>query len=220
MVLSIIGAAANAAFGPKDVESEIAREKAIERAEERAKKARAEAIIQALEKENQAAANKKSGGFFSSFGSKDGAAAKDAAPAAPAAKKPEPAAAAPAAPAAPAAAEAAPAAADAGAALKGNTTQGAALFKAKCATCHTCNEGGPNKQGPNLWGVINRPLGSVAGVKYTAALNKPDVTWSPDNMLAFITNPKAFAKGTSMAFPGFKKEQDRADVLAYLETLK
>ena len=97
---------------------------------------------------------------------------------------------------------------------------GAKLFKAKCATCHTCNEGGPNKQGPNLFGVMGRQSGQVNGFKYTKANKESGITWTNDNMLQFLTNPKAFLKGTSMAFPGFKKAQDRADVVAYLNELK
>merc|ERR1712094_141794 len=97
---------------------------------------------------------------------------------------------------------------------------GAALFKAKCATCHTNNDGGPNKQGPNLFGIIDKPSGSVAGFGYTKANKESGVTWTRENMFEFLTAPKKFIKGTSMAFPGFKKEQDRADVVAYLDTLK
>ncbi len=94
----------------------------------------------------------------------------------------------------------------------GKAESGAKLFKAKCATCHTCNEGGPNKQGPNLFGVIGRASGQVAGFKYTEANKGSGITWSNQTMFDYLANPKKYIQGTNMAFPGFKKEQDRADV--------
>lgn len=66
----------------------------------------------------------------------------------------------------------------------GSAENGAKLFKAKCATCHTCNEGGPNKQGPNLFGVIGRQSGQVQGFKYTAANKGSGITWSNETMFA------------------------------------
>lgn len=102
----------------------------------------------------------------------------------------------------------------------GNIEAGAKLFKAKCATCHTCNEGGPNKQGPNLHGVIGRQSGQVQGFKYTAANKNSGIMWSTETLFAYLENPKKYIKGTNMAFPGFKKEKDRADVTAYLNSCK
>ena len=102
----------------------------------------------------------------------------------------------------------------------GNAAKGAKLFKAKCATCHTANEGGPNKQGPNLFGVIGRKSGQVAGFKYTKANTESGIEWSNQTMFDYLKDPKKYIKGTNMAFPGFKKEQDRADVIAYLNTMK
>ena len=102
----------------------------------------------------------------------------------------------------------------------GNATAGAKLFKAKCATCHTCNDGGPNKQGPNLYGVIGRQSGQVAGFKYTKANKESGVMWENQQMFDYLENPKKYIKGTNMAFPGFKKPKDRSDVVAYLNTMK
>ena len=101
----------------------------------------------------------------------------------------------------------------------GDVTHGAKLFKAKCATCHTCNEGGPNKQGPNLFGVIGRQSGQVSGFKYTKANQESGIVWTSENMQKYLENPKKFIKGTNMAFPGFKKEKDCLDVTTYLLTL-
>ena len=101
-----------------------------------------------------------------------------------------------------------------------SAANGAKLFKAKCATCHTCNEGGPNKQGPNLYGVIGRKSGQVAGFKYTQANVNSAITWSVKTMEEYLQNPKKYIKGTNMAFPGFKKETDRRDVALYLDTMR
>ena len=91
----------------------------------------------------------------------------------------------------------------------GDAAAGAKLFKAKCATCHTANEGGPNKQGPNLFGVIGRKSGQVAGFKYTKANVESGIEWTNQTMFDYLQNPKKYIKGTNMAFPGFKKEQVR-----------
>ena len=76
-------------------------------------------------------------------------------------------------------------------------------------------------EGPNLYGVIDRPIAGVTGFGYTPATKgMSSNTWTTEAMFEFLTNPKKYIKGTNMAFPGFKKEQDRSDVVAYLSTLK
>ena len=102
----------------------------------------------------------------------------------------------------------------------GDAKQGAKLFKAKCGTCHTINGGGPNKQGPNLFSVMGRQSGLVPGFKYTNANKKSGIIWSNQTMFDYLENPKKYIKGTNMAFPGFKKEKDREDVIAYLNINK
>ena len=101
----------------------------------------------------------------------------------------------------------------------GVAKKGAALFKAKCAACHSCIEGGPTKQGPNLWNVMGKDAAKSAGFKFTKNLKGAEIKWDNESMFRWLENPKLMVKGTSMAFPGFKKEQDRADVIAYLNTL-
>ena len=98
----------------------------------------------------------------------------------------------------------------------GDINNGAKLFKAKCSTCHSINEGGPNKQGPNLYNVIGRKSGQVKGFKYTQANKNSGIIWNNQNMFDYLTNPKKYIKGTNMAFPGFKKEKDKLDIIAYL----
>lgn len=68
----------------------------------------------------------------------------------------------------------------------GNADNGAKLFKAKCSTCHTCNEGGPNKQGPNLFGVIGRQSGQVSGFKYTSANKNSNITWTNQTLFECV----------------------------------
>ena len=123
---------------------------------------------------------------------------------------------------------AAPAEAAAGAALepigpllaKADPKKGEQLAKI-CTTCHTFNKGGANKIGPNLWDVTEEKIASVPGYQFSAALEKDkDEKWDPDKLNQWLHNPQSFAKGTKMTFAGFPKAQDRADVIAYLETLK
>lgn len=88
-----------------------------------------------------------------------------------------------------------------------------------CQACHSFEQGGPNKVGPDLWGVVGRPIASHEGFTYSAALQEKGGEWSYDNLNHFLYDPKAWAPGTKMNFAGIKKTQDRADLIAYLRSL-
>ena len=89
----------------------------------------------------------------------------------------------------------------------------------KCASCHKITDGA-NGVGPFLFAVLDRDIGSVDGYSYSGALMDAEGVWSIDALNAFLTKPKEYAPGTKMGFSGIKKESDRANLIAYLATLK
>jgi cytochrome c len=90
-----------------------------------------------------------------------------------------------------------------------------------CLQCHSFEKGGPNKIGPNLFGVMDENIASVKGYQFSQALAaKKGEKWDPDKLNVWLYKPQEFAKGTKMSFPGLPKVQDRADVVGYLESLK
>ena len=89
-----------------------------------------------------------------------------------------------------------------------------------CQTCHTFEKNGPNRVGPNLWGIVGDHRGEGrGGFNFSAAMKAKGGTWTYDDLNKFLTNPKAFIPGTAMGFAGIQKDSQRADVIAYLRTL-
>ena len=99
---------------------------------------------------------------------------------------------------------------------EGDAAKGKKVYN-KCKTCHTLEEGGKNKIGPNLWGLFGKTAGSVEGFKYSSAMKDSGIVWDEANLIAFMTKPKELVPGTKMVFPGLKKEKQRADLIAFLK---
>jgi cytochrome c len=102
-----------------------------------------------------------------------------------------------------------------------DATRGQAAVR-KCQSCHNFGEGQPSKTGPHLYGVVGRPEGSVPDFSYSDGMkahNAEGDIWTYENINTFITAPKAYVPGTKMAFAGVKSPEERADILAYLQTL-
>lgn len=96
-----------------------------------------------------------------------------------------------------------------------DASRGERVF-AKCKACHKVD--GSNGTGPYLNGVVGRAIGGVDGFGYSGALSATgEAAWTPENLYAFLENPKAWAPGTSMGFAGLRKPEDRAAVIAWLE---
>ena len=104
------------------------------------------------------------------------------------------------------------------AAPSGDVAAGKLVF-ARCAMCHTV-AAGENRLGPSLAGVIGRKAGSIAGYNYSAAMKNSGVTWTPENLDAYLANPRAKLPGVKMIFAGLPKAEDRSNVIAYLANPK
>jgi cytochrome c len=101
------------------------------------------------------------------------------------------------------------------AAAEGDVAKGEKLFK-RCAACHSL-EAGKKKIGPSLAGVFGRKAGTVEGFKYSKAMMASDIVWDEETIDQYLEKPKTFIPKNKMAFPGFKKPEQRADVIAYLK---
>ncbi|WP_245593503.1 c-type cytochrome [Azospirillum halopraeferens] len=88
-----------------------------------------------------------------------------------------------------------------------------------CAACHTFDRGGANRVGPNLYDIVNAPFGHIEGFAYSAALADHGGSWDYEALNHFLYDPRAYAPGTKMTFAGVKRDQERANIIAYLRTL-
>ena len=88
---------------------------------------------------------------------------------------------------------------------------------ARCRSCHTLTEGGPNMTGPNLYGVFGREAGGHPDYNYSTAVKQADFTWNAERLDHWLENPRTFLKGTKMSFAGIPDATDRRDVIAFLK---
>ena len=102
----------------------------------------------------------------------------------------------------------------------GDAKRGAQVFDDECSDCHTSTSGGKNGKGPNLYGLIGRTAGSVAGFDYSDANKNSHFVWTPEQLETYLPNPKGVMPGTKMRYAGLKDAGARADVISFLSSLK
>ena len=101
------------------------------------------------------------------------------------------------------------------ASIKGDPAAGRKVFN-KCKVCHLLEEGGINRIGPNLFGIIGRTSGTLSDFKYSKAMRKAGITWSENTLARYLVKPKNFVPGTKMAFRGLDTSEEIQDVIAYI----
>ena len=99
----------------------------------------------------------------------------------------------------------------------GDPTAGEKVFR-KCMACHSVAQDGANKGGPNLYGIGGAPVAAVADFRYSDAMKDHGGDWTPERLSTFLASPRKDVPGTKMGFAGLRDEQDRADVIAYLNS--
>jgi cytochrome c len=100
----------------------------------------------------------------------------------------------------------------------GDAAKGAKVFK-KCKACHSI-KAGKKKVGPSMFGVVGRKAGTAKGYRFSKAMKSSGLTWDEATLDKFLKKPKELIKKTKMGFGGLKKDSQRADVIAYMKTLK
>ena len=97
---------------------------------------------------------------------------------------------------------------------------GEGVFKRVCSVCHNPTAEGPRKLGPTLAGVVGRKSGAVEGFRYSKANSESGIVWAPEKLDAYIKAPREVVPGTAMAYAGLRNDDERANLIAYLATLK
>jgi len=107
----------------------------------------------------------------------------------------------------------------AGPGLAADAAKGAKVFKNSCSICHAATAGG-TKTGPSLYGVVGRTSGTLAGYHYSPAMKSAALVWTDAQLDTYLASPKKVVTGTKMSFGGMPDATKRADLIAYLDTLK
>jgi cytochrome c len=107
-----------------------------------------------------------------------------------------------------------------GPALAADPAEGEKVFRRFCTACHITTAEGPKRLGPPLAGIVGRKSGSIEGFRYSEANKNANIAWSPQTLDPYLKDPKAVIPGTIMAFAGVKKDDERENLIAYLQTLK
>lgn len=102
----------------------------------------------------------------------------------------------------------------------GDPAEGEKTFKRVCSVCHIATKDGPKRPGPSLFGVVGRKSGTSDGFRYSEANKNANIVWSTENLDPYLADPKKVVPGTTMAFAGVRKPEERTDLIAYLATLK
>ncbi|GLQ20103.1 c-type cytochrome [Algimonas porphyrae] len=93
--------------------------------------------------------------------------------------------------------------------------RGAILYK-RCRACHTLDDGGRHKVGPNLWNIYGRTAGTMEGFNYSKSMTASEIVWTDETLSDYIENPSKYIAGNRMSFVGLRKAEDRAALLEYL----
>ncbi|XP_053971591.1 cytochrome c iso-1/iso-2-like [Hylaeus volcanicus] len=102
----------------------------------------------------------------------------------------------------------------------GDAVHGKILFVKMCEMCHSSDQGGRHRVGPNLYGIMGKICGTTPGFNYTKSMKEKGIVWNETTLDEYLEFPRTFIPGTRMVFNGIRKAEDRKDIIAYLATLK